>query len=345
MFVQIEISTHCNFNCFYCFGRDVAQEYMPLPQFDAIMDRLPPGQHVVCLQGDGEPMLHPQLWIMCDRIRERGHVPYTITNGSRIDAPKVAAYFPRIALSIDTIDAVEAERIGRKRLGEVLKNLDRLLDQMGSDRISIMTVDYGQPLDELKSFVRNKGIKEHMVQPLQIKDDFRRRYPRQEENLVEYSYRCRYLEEPLQRTYSMDGHEFPCCYIKDPTGFVSIEDLQATLARNEVPACCRGCREIVLNAAQPCWYINNAPQHQAWIHGLTQQITADVAQLMGQTVLSPQDLKSIHSEVERIVLGYQPNDDALEFRLTLPARSEASLPHATLHRQLIYRLCPNAKTS
>lgn len=259
MFIQVEISTHCNFTCFYCAGRDMEQRYMSLEFFDGIMDRLPPGDHVVCLQGEGEPMVHPDFWAMVERVRSRGHTPYTITNGSRIDAAKVARAFPKIAVSLDTLDPAEAERIGRKKLDKVLRNVDHLLEHMGPRRVVITTVDYGQPLDTLKAHIRGKGIEEHMIQPLQVKEDYRRRYPdfpAPEEN---YTYRCRYLENPLHRTYDLDGHVFPCCYIKNASGFESIESLRESMDSHVVPPCCRGCREILVDVAQPVWLSNRLP--------------------------------------------------------------------------------------
>lgn len=339
MFIQIEIATHCNFTCFYCAGRDMVQEYMPLERFDAIMARLPPGQHVVCLQGEGEPLLHPDFWTMVERVRARQHEPYTITNGSRIDPERIAAAFPRIAISIDTLDPAEAERIGRKKLDKVLRNLDRMIETMGAARLAVTTVDYGQPLDELKAFVRARGIGEHMVQPLQIKDDYRRRYPGHMPPEPRYTYRCRYLEQPLQRTYGMDGQEFPCCYIKDPTGFTSIDALRAALKEQTVPPCCSGCREIVADAMQPCWQGNSVPYADPRIHSLYHQIQSDLAKLMGTDTLPPADLRNIYREIERTVLASQPGTDSIEIRLTLPSRPHfASLPQLTLRQELIYHL-------
>lgn len=258
MFVQIEISTHCNFTCFYCAGRDMAQEYMPIATFEDILGNLPAGQHIVCLQGEGEPTLHPGFWDMAERIRQSGHVPYTITNGSRIAAERMAEVFPTIAISLDTLDPAEAERIGRKKLSKVLANFDRLIAAMGPGRIIVVTVDYGQPLDSLKTFVRGKGIVQHMIQPLQVKADYRRRYPDFPAPQELYTYRCRYLEQALHRTYDMHGHVFPCCHIKDPAGFDSIESLRASIARSEVPACCSGCREILVNTKQPQLLVNQS---------------------------------------------------------------------------------------
>lgn len=339
MFIQIEISTLCNFACFYCAGRDMAQEYMSLVRFDEILDRLPPDQHVVCLQGEGEPMLHPDFWTMVERLQSRHHTPYTITNGTRIDAARIAATFPRIAISIDTLDPAEAERIGRKKLDKVLRNLDRLIGAMGASRLVVMTVDYGQPLGELKAFVQAKGIGEHIVQPLQIKDDYRRRYPEFAVPATDYTYRCRYLEQPLQRTYGMDGSEYPCCYIKDPAGFTSIEVLRAALARKTIPPCCSGCREIVAGAAQPRWMGNFAGHADPRITGLHSQILTDLARLLGVENLAPSEQQSIYREIERTVLAGSTAGDMIEIRITLPPRPRfVSQPGLTLRQELVYRL-------
>lgn len=339
LFIQIEISTHCNFSCFYCAGRDMAQEYMQFARFNEILDRLPTGQHVVCLQGEGEPMLHPNFWKMVEHLQSRCHTPYTITNGTRIDAVRIAATFPRIAISIDTLDPAEAECIGRKKLDKVLRNLDRLIEIMGSQRLVVMTVDYGQPLDELKAFVQAKGIGEHIVQPLQIKDDYRRRYPDFAAPATEYTYRCRYLEQPLQRTYGMDGREYPCCYIKDPAGFTSIDDLRTALAQKTVPPCCSGCREIVAGAVQPKWLNNIEGRADSRIAGLYSQILTDLSRLIGVACLSPGEQQAIYHEIERTVLTRPTTGDTIEIRVNLPPRLRfISQPGLTLRQELVYRL-------
>jgi MoaA/NifB/PqqE/SkfB family radical SAM enzyme len=178
MFIQVEISTHCNFTCFYCAGRDMEQAYMPMAKFEQILGQIPAGRHTVCLQGEGEPTLHPGFWEMAKHIRQIGHVPYTVTNGSRIDAERLAEHFPQLAISIDTLDAVEATRIGRKNLPKVLRNFEKLLTHMGPNRLIVATVDYGQPLGDLIAFVKEKRVAQHMIQPLQVKSDYRQRTDR-----------------------------------------------------------------------------------------------------------------------------------------------------------------------
>ena len=156
MLYQIEITTHCNFECFYCAGRNMPQRNMEWDLFASIIGSIPPGPHVVSLQGEGEPTVHPRFWDMAETVRTRGLVPYTITNGSCAEPGKFAAAFPNVAVSIDTLDPVEAERIGRHKLNRVLENLDALTEQMGAKRILIMTVDYGQPLDKVRAFAATR---------------------------------------------------------------------------------------------------------------------------------------------------------------------------------------------
>jgi molybdenum cofactor biosynthesis enzyme MoaA len=246
MVVQIEITTHCNFECFYRAGRDMPQKHMPFEVFLGVLDRLAHARPAhVNLQGEGEPTTHPRFWDMAGEVRRRGWVPYTITNGSCGKIERIARHFPVIGVSVDTLDAREAERIGRYKLGRVLANMDRLLARMGPDRLILHTVDYGQPLAPLREFARAKGIEKHVVQPLQVKHDYARRYPdRLPVHLYRPTYRCQYVERPLMRYYNIDGVEMPCCYIKDAADFLSVAHIRESLARRDVPRSCMGCSEI-----------------------------------------------------------------------------------------------------
>ena len=159
MMYQIEVTTHCNFECFYCAGRAMPQRHMPWDLFKSIIDGIPPGQHMVSLQGEGEPTTHPKFREMAEAVSARSLIPFTITNGAQIDADWMALTFPRIGVSIDTLDAAEAERIGRHKPDRVLKNLEALDARMGPKRIRIMSVNYGQSLDAVREFARARGYR------------------------------------------------------------------------------------------------------------------------------------------------------------------------------------------
>lgn len=260
-FAQLEVTTHCNFSCFYCAGRAMPQRHMSLEVFSAILGRLPRQGMTVSLQGEGEPLLHPAFWEMVAAVKAAGHRPYTITNGSTIPNPqRVAAEFPEIGISLDTLDAKLAERIGRSPLDRVLRNLDQLLDCMDAQRIVVHTVDMGQPLGSIRRLVSGRGMK-HVIQPLQRKDDYRRHYPavelpgstgptapsslpssRRNASLAHAS--CHYVQRDTMRYFNVDGVEMLCPFIKDVRSYAGLDGLRASFAQGIAPASCSGCAAL-----------------------------------------------------------------------------------------------------
>lgn len=260
-FTQLEITTRCNFSCFYCAGRDMQQQDMTWETFTNIIDALPLHHPLsqpttVSLQGEGEPSLHPQFWEMVDYVRHKGHVPYTIVNGSRLDPVRIAHSFPRIGISLDTLDPAVAEKIGRHNLSKVLANLEALCMAMGPQRIVVMTVNLGQPLDDLRTWVKQRGFGDHIVQPLRGKQDYAKRYGRHTTQpdappIVapppsRQPQTCRFLQQDRMRYYTWDGQELPCSFIKDTQGIPSVTGLRTMLSEGHVPPGCAGCRELKL---------------------------------------------------------------------------------------------------
>ncbi len=222
------------------------QAHMVLARFQAILDSLPPGPCKVSLQGEGEPTAHPDFWRMVQMVTSCGKTPYTITNGSIIDPQRAAKTLPQLGVSLDTLDPQEADRIGRYKLHKVLDKVEALLAVMGPQRVIIHTVDYGQPLGPLREYVASRGIRSHLIQPLQTKPDYSYRYPTQIAcNNSTYHYRCRYVSQPFMRYYDIHGNEMPCPFIKDFHKFVSSEHIAEQLGQGSVPISCTGCRVIM----------------------------------------------------------------------------------------------------
>lgn len=247
MFHQIEITTKCNFRCFYCAGRDMAQRHMDESVFAGILEKVKPGRHVVSLQGEGEPTAHPRFWDWVATLTARGHLPYTITNGSLIDPARAHAHFPTLGFSLDTVDAGEAERIGRRNLPRTLGKLERLTMLMGARRIHIYTVDYGQDMEPLKAFLRARGPYRQVIQRLQRKADYAGRYAYRLPASAEARQTgapCRYLVQPTMRYFNVDGVEFPCCFIKDSSLYRGAQPLRSDFLAGRVPAACAGCAQI-----------------------------------------------------------------------------------------------------
>lgn len=244
-FVQIEVTTLCNFGCFYCAGRGMPQRHMELALFDEILACLPAARLTVSLQGEGEPTLHPRFWDMVEKVVTSGKYPYTITNCSSIDIRRTARLFPQIGVSLDTLEEDEADRIGRFGLSGVLRNLEQLVAAMGPGGIIIHSVDYGQPLEALREYVQSLGIDRHLIQPIQTKADYSKRYPQLVDlGSGQYHFRCRYVFQPSMRYFDVNGRMMPCCSIKESSTYVSIGQIGTELEQQIIPDCCVGCREI-----------------------------------------------------------------------------------------------------
>lgn len=182
---------------------------------------------------------------MVDRLIALGHQPYTITNASLIDARLAALKFSTLGVSVDTLEEAEAHRIGRYKLGNVLRRLGELVACLGAARVIVHTVSYGQDIEPLRAYVRELGCR-HVVQPIQAKPDYSKHYGKAIPVIFwQYKKQCRYLEENLMRYFDVNGTEAPCCYIKDMKLFNTAQNLKTRIAAGSVPPTCVGCREIV----------------------------------------------------------------------------------------------------
>lgn len=230
------------------------QQDMLWEVFTGVLDSLPKKPHVVSLQGEGEPTLHPRFWDMVDEVKARGFEPFTISNGYWVDTQRIARNFKKFAISIDTLDGAESERIGRYKLGKVLETLDQLVQLMGADRLRIMTVDYGQYLAPLRQYLNQRGVADHLIQKLQQKKDYAPRYSVISLPLSgKHAYRCRFVESDRMRFFDVNDTQFPCCFIKDSRQYASASTIKNQLAAGQIPHCCRGCREITRKQSAPNW--------------------------------------------------------------------------------------------
>lgn len=222
------------------------QRDMAWNDFTRIVDSIAQIGKTVSLQGEGEPSLHPQFEEMAAYVASKGHLPYTILNGSRIAPGRLAKLFPNIGVSVDTLDADYAASIGRHNLPKVLENLTELTRAMNPKRITIMTVNMGQPLGELKSWVKKQGFGRHIIQPLSPKSDYARRYTVNSQAITKpQPSRCVFLEHHLTRFYTWQGKELPCVFMKDHQDFLNTTDLRSKLRSGEFTKSCHGCAHMM----------------------------------------------------------------------------------------------------
>ena len=85
MIVHIEVTTHCNFDCVYCYTKLLPNKMLSLDTFKKIVDPYLNDSVIrFMLQGEGEPLLHPQFWDMVKYLTDFGHSVQTTTNGSAL---------------------------------------------------------------------------------------------------------------------------------------------------------------------------------------------------------------------------------------------------------------------
>jgi MoaA/NifB/PqqE/SkfB family radical SAM enzyme len=244
MLAQLEITTRCNFDCFYCAGRQMRQGDMSYDMFTTLLD-----QHiatygvpkVVSLQGEGEPTLHHDFLRMAEFVRDRGARPYTITNGTYKHPERLVGLFPEIGVSIDTLDEAAAEKTGRYNLPRVLSFVEALAPHA---TIVIHSVAHKVHTRPIANWCKERGYR-HVVQPLQTKPDYSRHYlpqVRQAEPEPQGRFSCSYLAQPRMRYYTLDGLELPCCFIKDASAYEGMAAMAGHQQAGTWAKCCVGCR-------------------------------------------------------------------------------------------------------
>lgn len=106
--INIEPTTRCNFNCWYCVGRHMKQADIKLENFAAMLDNFPTVK-TIALVGEGEPLMHKQFFVMARMATSRGIKVMIISNGSTLSQSVVRqlceSQVAYVAISIDSFDA------------------------------------------------------------------------------------------------------------------------------------------------------------------------------------------------------------------------------------------------
>lgn len=219
--------------------------------YTRIIDQIPAGA-VVNLQGEGEPTLWPHFWQGVDYAVSKGLVPFMITNASRVDVARICASFPEIGVTIDTLDAIKAQRVGRHNLAKILDNITALAAT--GLAITVYSVQgvaagagFGDGENDVKSVRRwalDHGCK-HVLLPLQTKADYVSVYPKalvpRTPSIQAVAYACRFLNMASNHYWTVTGQHLPCCYIKLDAETFDAGAAKAQLAKGVVPHHCRGC--------------------------------------------------------------------------------------------------------
>ena len=133
-FLQWHITHACNLRCAHCYQEEYGS-HMPreemlrvLGQFDELLAE-EDVQAQINLTG-GEPLLHPDFFLLAEEIRRRGHRLGVLTNGTLIGgdtAARLASLRPAfVQVSLDGTEAVHDSIRGKGSFARALSGIDAL---------------------------------------------------------------------------------------------------------------------------------------------------------------------------------------------------------------------------
>ncbi len=127
LLVTLVVTRRCNLACGYCNEYDHVSQPVPTEALRTRVDRLAEiGTSIVTISG-GEPLLHPDLELIIDRIRRRGMIATVITNGFPLTESRIARLndvgLDYLQISIDNVKPDDTSR-------KSLTLLDRKLEML-----------------------------------------------------------------------------------------------------------------------------------------------------------------------------------------------------------------------
>jgi radical SAM protein with 4Fe4S-binding SPASM domain len=119
--VYIHTTHRCNFNCTYCYNKDISrskEEELTTEQWKDIIDTLKAyGVRHFIFTG-GEPLLREDLYAIISQVRADEEDHYTVdllTNGSLLTAEKITQFAPLVDTFIISIDSTDIAIHGKHR--------------------------------------------------------------------------------------------------------------------------------------------------------------------------------------------------------------------------------------
>jgi MoaA/NifB/PqqE/SkfB family radical SAM enzyme len=122
----------CNLACAYCNEFDDHSKPVPIETMFQRLDRLADlGTNIITISG-GEPLLHPDLDLIIERIRRNGMIPGMITNGYLLTADRIKrlnrAGLDHLQISIDNVMPDDVSKKSLKVLDKKLQLLSEHAD-------------------------------------------------------------------------------------------------------------------------------------------------------------------------------------------------------------------------
>lgn len=130
--INIEPTTRCNFNCWYCVGRHMKQDDIRVEDFERMLENFP-SVKTIALVGEGEPLMHKDFFAMAQMAKNRNINVMIISNGSAFSQSVVKQLCEtEVAYVSISIDSFDPKTFATSRLDgdldKILRGIRRLRD-------------------------------------------------------------------------------------------------------------------------------------------------------------------------------------------------------------------------
>ena len=192
--LQLEVTSRCNYQCRYCIvhnGTETETEPrdMDLSIFREILDRFPRAFYLQ-LQGQGEPLLHPDLPAMVRLAKASRRMCAVVTNGSLWTEERTGQLLQAgLDIVAFSLDLCSDKRMASYRRGmnpaTVRANLTRVLEErrrlkspvvVGVSAVLLPAASLSEQIEALKQ-LDELGVDFVMIGPLANTFPYRERYP------------------------------------------------------------------------------------------------------------------------------------------------------------------------
>ena len=274
--INIEPTTRCNFNCWYCVGRDMKQEDIRLEDFGRMLDNFP-ALKTVALVGEGEPLMHKDFFDMAQMAKDRNIKVLIISNGSAFSQSVIkklceteVAY---VSISIDSYDpdTFKSSRIDGD-LVKVLAGIRKLRDYRDAHgfkfpKIALKGTLFNHTIDQLPAIVdmaKASGVEIfESFQVLNPMKNYVRIYPTAhipELQLIENVSKAidrdtayaREQLQPMAEFMTENGIDFLPAVVSNPIRKNCDESWLYSLLSGDITPCCQ-----LKNPISPKWNIFN----------------------------------------------------------------------------------------
>jgi len=164
-YLELQITARCNLKCLHCYLGEARKIDMPVNTILAGLEEFEKMQGLRLLISGGEPLLHPDFWIINGLLPQFGFRSILMTNGTLVDrqtAEKLNVH--EVQISLDGLEHSHDIVRGRGTYKKAINAIKELRRQ-GKD-VSVATMVHAYNLNDfpkLKKLFAEMGIKEWNV--------------------------------------------------------------------------------------------------------------------------------------------------------------------------------------